>query len=616
MGNCGSSSKNQIVVPVSLENITKNNIQTLQNNSNNLLPTNSQNQVIEKTLPSPLLQPGNEAVSESKLDDNANNQKDSTSLFKSQENKFTTVFPEKAQPYKQTFQMTTNIQKPINNQSNALFQRRDKKSTTLIEKSKASTLFGEELKLSILKQSLISDPGNNPLSKYKLIKKLGEGAYGIVYLVNNILTNTRLVLKKINKVKENDELNIKNELEILKKLDHPNIVKIIEYYDTEEAFYIITEFCKKGELYGYIKQDCTEKQLAVLFYQIFSGLWYLHDHNIIHRNIKLENVLISEIEIDPVTSKLFFWVKIINFGTAKIFEKTKKESAIVGSPYYIAPEVLKQDYNEKCDTWSVGVILYLLIVGTLPFNGKNDNEIRTRISNGTYNSKHEKLLNKSPELQDLVTKLLDVNTETRLSAKEALAHPWFVKENGRYLYSNIDKNSIVRTIENLFRYTIQSKFQQLVLAFIVHNIPISDETKIINKVFRYFNKKGDCRLTKIELIEGVCQYKPKEEVDKYIEEIFILLDGDNNGYIEYEEFLMACLDKKMILRDKNLKYAFAFLDKERTQSLSAKVIMSAFVTEHNVQLEELFQNMIDEVDNDHDGNINFEEFKELMLNVS
>ena len=616
MGNCGSSAKNQIVVPTSLENIQKNNVLSVQNNSNNILPTNSQNQATEKTIPSPTLRPENEVLYESKFDDNIDNQKGNPSLFKSRENKFTTVFPENVQPYKQSFQLATNFPKPSNNQSNSSFQRRDKKSTTLIQRSKASSLFAEELKLSVLKQSLISDPGNNPLSKYKFIKKLGEGAHGIVYLVNNILTNTRLILKKIHKEKENDEKNIKNELEVLKKLDHPNIVKIIEYYDTAEAFYVITEFCKKGELYGYIKQDCTEKQLAFLFYQIFSGLWYLHDHNIIHRNIKLENILISEIETDPVTSKLFFWVKIINFGTAKICEGKNKEIAIVGSPYYIAPEVLKQNYNAKCDTWSVGVMLYSLIVGVPPFDGRNANEIKSRILIGTYNSKHEKLLSRSPELQDLISKLLDVNTETRLSAKEALAHPWFVKENGRYLYSNIDKNSIVRIIENLFRYTIQTKFQQLVLAFIVHNIPISDETKVINKVFRYFNKKGDCRLTKTELIEGVCQYKSKEEVDKYIEEIFILLDGDNNGYIEYEEFLMACLDKKMILREKNLKYAFAFLDKERTQSLSAKVIMSAFVTEHNVQLEELFQNMINEIDNDHDGNINFEEFKELMLNVS
>lgn len=216
MGNCGSSAKNQIVVPTSLENIKKNNVQSVQNNSNNILPTNSQNQATEKTIPSPSLRLEKEVLSESKLDDNINNQKGSPSLFKSRENKFTTVFPEKVQPYKQSFQLVTNFPKPSNNQSNSSFQRRDKKSTTLIQRSKASSLFAEELKLSVLKQSLISDPGNNPLSKYKFIKKLGEGAHGIVYLVNNILTHTRLILKKYIKKKKMTKKILRTNLKFLK----------------------------------------------------------------------------------------------------------------------------------------------------------------------------------------------------------------------------------------------------------------------------------------------------------------------------------------------------------------------------------------------------------------
>ena len=518
---------------------------------------------------------------------------------------------------------STNTNKTKENSGNSeepaqKFQRRNKKSTTLVEKSKSSELFKDELQICVLKQTLIGDAGENPSEKYKIIKKLGEGSYGVVYLVNNTLTNTKVTMKKIIKIKENiiDNLEIKNEIEILRKLDHPNIVKIIEYFESKDAYYIITEYCEKGELYGYIKNEYSEKQLAVLFYQVFSGLVYLHDNNIFHRDIKLENILISEIEKDLKTSQQFFWIKIIDFGTAKIFRQNKRERAIVGSSYYIAPEVLKKNYNEKCDTWSVGVILYMLIVGRAPFDGKDDDEIIASIKKGVFNSKHKKLLEKSQELQDLLLKLLDVNTSTRLSAREALDHPWFKKLNGRFLYSNFEVQDVLPIINNLFGYSFQSKFQQLVLAFVVHNIPISSQTKLIHKLFRYFNVKGDCKLTKAELSCGMEQFRPKNEVQKCVDDIFLLLDGDNNGYIEYEEFLRACLNKREILTDANLQYAFDFLDKEKTKNLSAKVIMSSFVVESNPKLEEIFQNTINEVDDDHDGLINFEEFKELMLDVS
>ena len=318
-------------------------------------------------------------------------------------------------------------------------------------------------------------------------------------------------------------------------------------------------------------------------------------------------------EKDNETGEELFWAKIIDFGTAKIFEKNKKEKDVVGSSYYIAPEVLKQNYNEKCDTWSVGVILYMMLVGRAPFDGKDDEEIICKINSADYNSKEPRLMKHSPEVRDLVSKLLQKDTDKRYSAKEAIAHPWFQKFGGRSLYSNFKREEIEPYINNLFNYSFNSKIQQLVIAFLVHNLPSNESSITVLKLFRYFNKSGSCKLTKEELMNGLYDYRDKNEVNKVVDHLFTLLDGDNNGFIEYEEFLRACIDKKIILTSTYLKYAFKFLDKEKTGTLNTQKIIKAFVLTPNKLLEAVFNNTLNSVDHDSDGIINFSEFQELML---
>ena len=496
------------------------------------------------------------------------------------------------------------------------FVRKGKRSTTLKERTKLSQkLLAEEMNLQVKQENLIIQEKGNPSKKYKPTKLLGTGSFGSVYEAKNTIFQNVVAMKVINKDPNNelDEQEIRNEIDILKKLSHPNIVKIYEFYISNSHYYIVTEFCRDGELFSYIKNKYSERQLAVLFYQVFSGLWYLHDNKILHRDIKLENIMISQKEKDNETGEELFWAKIIDFGTAKIFEKNKTEKDVVGSSYYIAPEVLKQNYNEKCDTWSVGVILYMMLVGRAPFDGKDDEEIILKINSADYNSKEPKLMKHSPEVRDLVSKLLQKDTDKRYSAKEAIAHPWFQKYGGRSLYSNFKKEEIEPYIKNLFNYYFNSKIQQLVIAFLVHNLPNDDSSIIVLKLFRHFNKSGSCKLTKEELMNGLYDYRDKNEVDKVVDHLFRLLDGDNNGFIEYEEFLRACIDKKTILKSTYLKYAFKFLDKEKTGTLNTQKIIKAFVLTPNKLIEAVFNNTLNSVDHDSDGIINFEEFQELMM---
>ena len=497
------------------------------------------------------------------------------------------------------------------------FKRRKQKRGGTHMHNLPEKLRGIEMNIPVFQESLITQNFGNPDKYYKKLRNLGSGSYGTVYLAKNILKDNLVAIKVIEKIPANiiDDMEIKNEINILKSLSHPNIVKIYEFFDTALNYYIVTEFCKKGELFEYINNEYSERQLAVLFYQVFSGLCYLHEKKILHRDLKLENLMISEIEKDINTGEEYFWIKIIDFGTAKIFERKKKEKEIIGSSYYIAPEVLKKNYNEKCDTWSVGVILYMTLTGVPPFDGESDEDIITRIKIGKYNKTGKRFAEHSQEVKDLVNGLLERDSEKRFSAKEALEHPWFKKYGGRNLFCNFKKEEIMPYIDNLFKYKYNSKIQELVIAFLVHNLSNNDETLIILKMFRFFNKSGDCKLTKSEFTIGLYGYKNKEDVDEMADIIFQRLDGDNNGYIEYEEFLRACLDKTKLMTRENLKFAFKFLDTDNSKTLNVKKIINAFLTKPNKEIETIFMITLKEVDKDGDGIIKFNEFCELMTKI-
>ena len=495
-----------------------------------------------------------------------------------------------------------------------------RKYTTSPKKYKNNFILGglllnEEKNLSLSFENLVNLQTGKPSRKYKVLAVLGNGSYGKVYKAKNIVTDNLVAIKSIKKKKENNggRIDIENEINVLKKLSHPNIVKIYEFYDIKEKYYLITEFCKYGELYQYLKFNFSEKQLCVLFYQVFSGLIYLHDNNVIHRDLKLENIMIDSIEKDNISCEPYFYIKIIDFGSAKIFSKQKSEKEIIGSSYYMAPEVLKQNYNEKCDTWSVGVVLYMLLTKKAPFNGKNNEVIIEKIEEGNYDRKSKKLMEYSQEVRDLLNNLLEIDVNKRFSAKQALNHSWFKYFNGRALFNNFSLGNLKIILDNLFNFKNYNKIQELVLAFLVHNSPTTEENLTILKIFRYFNTSGNCKLLKEELIEGLYKYKSKKEVDSTVEELFKVLDLNKCGYIEYEEFLTATIDRSKLFTKENLKYAFQFIDKEKSNGIDGKKIIIAFNCHENKVLEAVFNNLIIKVDEDGDGIINFNEFQKLCL---
>lgn len=463
---------------------------------------------------------------------------------------------------------------------------------------------------------IVGKVAGSPAENYQIIKKMGEGAYGVVTKVKHISTGLERAMKKIIKsqrTKKETELQILNEIEILKKLDHPNIVKIFEFYNTHDGYYLITEFCKEGELFQHIKEKISFSEVitAKIMYQIFSAVNYCHSSNIIHRDLKPENILVEKVDKSG-----HYYIKVIDFGTAKIYEKNKSERKIIGSAYYIAPEVLNQDYNEKCDLWSCGVIMYILLSGRPPFEGSTDKSITNAIRKGKFNLDTRAFKNVSNDAKNLIKELLQMDPKKRISANEALKHKWFKRWNIAFKPEEADIEAMYQAIHNIKIYNPEFKLQQLVIAYLVHNIPQLEGIQESCKVFNIFDENMDGKITLEELTRGLQKYLKVKNSKEMAKEIFEKLDNDNNGYIEYEEFTRACIDKEILLTEEILRFAFDYLDRDGSGEITIEELKAVFcVGEDSVDAEKTLKQVLKQIDEDGNGNISFEEFKVMMENI-
>ncbi|KFH09363.1 calcium-dependent protein kinase CDPK3 [Toxoplasma gondii MAS] len=216
--------------------------------------------------------------------------------------------------------------------------------------------------------------------RYQRVKKLGSGAYGEVLLCKDKLTGAERAIKIIKKSSVTTTSNsgaLLDEVAVLKQLDHPNIMKLYEFFEDKRNYYLVMEVYRGGELFDEIilRQKFSEVDAAVIMKQVLSGTTYLHKHNIVHRDLKPENLLLESKSRDAL-------IKIVDFGLSAHFEVGGKMKERLGTAYYIAPEVLRKKYDEKCDVWSCGVILYILLCGYPPFGGQTDQEILKRVEKG------------------------------------------------------------------------------------------------------------------------------------------------------------------------------------------------------------------------------------------
>ena len=457
---------------------------------------------------------------------------------------------------------------------------------------------------------VISEAKKDPYVDYTVLKTIGEGSFGKVYLVKHKINGVVRAMKVIHRTDKDADLEVLNEINILKKIDHPNIVKIFGFFISKSNYYLLTEYCEGGDLFDLINSNnFTEMQVAYIMYQIFSAINYCHKMKIIHRDIKPENILISKNEGE------LYRVKICDFGTSQIFRRGDKQDVVVGSLFYIAPEVLNQNYNFKCDLWSCGVIMYILLTGKVPFGGKDEKTIFHNIKNEDYNKvlleKHTK------QSKNLINKLLEKDPEIRINAEKAINHKFFYIYRTKECLNDMTDETIERYLNNLKKYKCKSVLQETAIAYLIHNYPDSQEVIDACKLFNKIDIKGKGKISLEDFRSGLSILLNRERPSKDDEEIFENLDVDKNNYVNYEEFVRAAVDMKEFLNDKVLKFVFKYFDQDNKGEITTNEIAYIFKRHINSKdVSEALNKIISEVDEDRDGKIKYQEFCKLMKNLT
>ena len=460
----------------------------------------------------------------------------------------------------------------------------------------ASSETGKNGRLSAISfnmSNFVSTFEGSILDLYDLKSIVGQGAFGKVYIGVSRLNGMHRAIKSLDRsaLTLESQSRIRREIEILKLLDHPNIIRIIEVVEDERYINIVQELCLGGELFDRIIQNkrFSEDLAATYMRQVLSAVTHCHKAGIIHRDLKPENILFETAEMGNL--------KVIDFGISrKYFAESplRKQYGTVRDmqAYYIAPEVLNGRYDEKCDVWSCGVLLYILLSGFPPFNGTTQQDIRAKVKTGKYSLTGGVWPVISPEAKDLVAKLLTFDPAQRISAEQAFQHPW--------LHQGAEPSPPVQEaqfLQNLTRFYSVQKFKQAALTYIAGQLLSGEEVTTLRTTFADLDTDGDGRLSRDELITGYRRSSlPLVNIDKVIHSC----DTDKNGFVNYTEFLTAALDWQHLLNKELLEQAFRIFDRDNSGTIT-KDELKAILKGEEAMGDEVWDMLLSQADKNGDG---------------
>lgn len=407
------------------------------------------------------------------------------------------------------------------------------------------------------KSIVITDALTDVRQRYHINpKEIGHGHYGVVRKCMDRNTNEWYAIKSILKSKVSRVDILKREIEILAEVDHKNIIKLIEVHEDMKYLHLITELCTGGELFDRIiaksetpEGHFEEKHAAKLVASILDAIAYCHEKNIVHRDLKPENFLfVSKDENAPI--------KIIDFGLSR--HETVGDGVMrtkVGTPYYVAPEVLRKQYTKSCDMWSIGVIAYILLCGYPPFYGESDNQIFDSVKAGMFDFPSPEWDSISDDAKDFICCLLKMVPSERLTAAQALNHRWIRSQTTRRRRSSILYHTNSRS-EPFKKFMGLNKLKKVALGYIATHLT-DKEVQYLAEMFEKLDVNGDGKLPLCKLEEALASTENfnldlQEKLARLREDLS--LTGEES--IVWKDFLSAMADKSLLIKEQKIRIAF------------------------------------------------------------
>ncbi|XP_024390926.1 calcium-dependent protein kinase 34 [Physcomitrium patens] len=448
----------------------------------------------------------------------------------------------------------------------------------------------------------LGKPLSDILNSYTLGKELGRGEFGVTYTCTHKDTNEVYACKTIAKRKlthKDDIEDVKREVQIMHHLSGTlNIVTLKAVFEDKHNIHLVMELCAGGELFDRIvaKKCYSERAASDLCRVIVNVVHRCHSLGVFHRDLKPENFLFTSMAEDAP-------LKATDFGLSTFFKPGERFQDLVGTAYYIAPEVLRKDYGPEADVWSAGVILYILLCGVPPFWAETEKGIFDAIMRGTLDFTSDPWPRISDDAKVLVKGMLNPDVNARLTAQQVLDHPW-MKEDGA---SNAPLDNAVLT--RLKNFSAANKMKKLALKVIAQNLS-EEEIAGLRQLFKSIDVDNSGTVTLLELKEGLIKQGSKfSESD--IAKLMESADLDGNGKIDFNEFISATMHMNKLEKEDHLFAAFHHFDRDNSGYITVFELQQA-LEENGVGDYDTIQEIIDEVDTDNDGRIDYDEFVAMM----
>ena len=398
---------------------------------------------------------------------------------------------------------------------------------------------------------------------------LGSGISGVVRLVTHKATGVKYAVKCLDLGLVDTEaglMQLREEIFIMCQLDHPNIVRLEEVYESHSEIYLVQELCLGGELFDRLDEQpdyhYTEAECARLIKQMLCAVRYLHSKGIIHRDLKLENFLFSSSAQDSE-------LKMIDFGLSKHFRYGEIHQEAVGTPYTVAPEVIRGRYDERCDIWAIGVIAFLLLSGDPPFGGCGGSEslmtVRANILNGSFEFEPAEIWDLvSPTAKEFINTLLVTNPKLRPTATVAQNLTWLEEwaHRSKTDSDNILNPNVVRALVNFKEFSDMRKLLCEVLSFTL----LPEQIKDLRKEFETLDIDGSGEISLLSLKQVLVTNAGAGSLgaltEEEVEDIFNAMRvKKTETRIRWHEFIAAGLSQCEV-DDRNLRLAFDRLDND------------------------------------------------------